>query len=212
MIFGYGAGVGCARNCKVQIEKIHSFELNVQFGWFFLLTPSLSLSLRIGNFNANMSSSLIHCAHMVLKDSLLKHWTLECSTLARIFVSLTRFAKFDWSLWWWKIQQSNYDTFPKLRHFQELGCGLCFAFRSDYSKYNPASIYQLNHQSKCNFFPTLSLSPTDFTETKRSKWRNWLCRLQIDIASTCNLFIPNVHSFFSISNWLFSFFVVILVK
>lgn len=40
----------------------------------------------------------------------------------------------------------------KLRaHFREF-CRELYDVQSDYSKYNPASIYQLNNQSKCNFF------------------------------------------------------------
>lgn len=56
----------------------------------------------------------------------------------------------------------------KLRaHFREF-CRELHAVQSDYSKYNPASIYQLNNQSKCNFFCVyLTLLLWDWTTEMR---------------------------------------------
>lgn len=150
----------------------------------------------------------MHTCYPSKEDPLLAPSIHNCIAFKIFDASDAPFAKFDWSLQWWKFQL-NYDTNANCAPISENFCRELRAVQSDYSKYNPTSIYQLNNQSKCNFFFSISLG---CFEIDRLKWENQLCRSKNDITSTCNLFYFFHVKLVASYNFFFCFFSVVLVN
>lgn len=130
--------------------------------FFFALLCKVVISVQTWVDRSNS-----HCTHASLssKDTLLKQWVFECSTQEisarsfwRILQSLIDHygdEKYSWIMTHTHIAHSAQaemrcgGTFPRTLC---RNCALCEAITQKYII--PASIYQLNHQSKCNFPPS----------------------------------------------------------